>query len=538
MKLMENKIKYLAYLRKSTDSEDRQVNSIEDQKKEIEHLADYLKVEIKGVYQESKSAKKPGRPEFNRMLTDIKRGKANGILCWKINRLTRNPTDSGTLQQLLQDGVLKSIQTPGKEYKTGDNVLMMSVETGIANQFILDLSKDVKRGMLGKAEKGWRPGRAPLGYKNDKGADRGTKKIHVDEDTFPIVRKMWDLMLTGDYSVTKIVDIANNEWGLRTTFKKEKIKLGDRNGYVIFSNPFYYGEYTWNGNVYQGKHTPMVTPEEFERVQKLLGKTNRTYTRNKDLPYRRTIRCGECGCSITAEQKTKMIKSENILKTYIYHHCTNKKMDVDCSQKSTLFEEINRQILLELEKITIPKSFLDLSLSILSRENSLEVVNKDILIKNQREALSECQQRIDYLIKAFVAPNNASKEIMSDEEFKDQKSEYLKEKARIQQELTKLEQGTEEWLELTEKTFDFAVYAKQNFESGDFKTKSGILRALSSNCTLKDGKLDVTLRKQYQLIEKGLETIKAENPRLEPIDFALDKTKTASKETVFATWSG
>jgi hypothetical protein len=54
---------------------------------------------------------------------------------------------------------------------------------------------------------------------------------------------------------------------------------------------------------------------------------------------------------------------------------------------------------------------------------------------------------------------------------------------------------------------------------------------------LKDGQIDITLRKQYQIIEKGVETIKAQNPRLELSDFALDKTKTASFEAVSATWS-
>ena len=219
---MESKIRYLIYLRKSTDSDDRQIQSIEDQRKELETIARQLKLEIKGVYQENQSAKKPGRPEFNRMLTDIRKGKANGILCWKINRLTRNPIDSGEIQYMLQEGTIQSIQTLGREYKTGDNVLMMSVETGMANQYIIDLSRDVKRGMYSKVEKGWRPGRAPIGYKNDKGGDQGSKIVHVDEEKFPIVRKMWDYMLTGQYSVSKLVDIANNEWGLRTTVRKKE----------------------------------------------------------------------------------------------------------------------------------------------------------------------------------------------------------------------------------------------------------------------------------------------------------------------------
>ena len=150
----KEKIKYFVYLRKSTDTEDRQIQSIEDQKKELIKYADQFNLEIAGEFQENKSAKAPGRPEFGRMLSEINRGKANGILCWKINRLARNPVDGGEIQWLIQQGVIQSIQTPGREYKTGDNVMMMSVELGIANQFILDLSKDVKRGMQSKAEKG------------------------------------------------------------------------------------------------------------------------------------------------------------------------------------------------------------------------------------------------------------------------------------------------------------------------------------------------------------------------------------------------
>lgn len=535
---METKIKYLIYLRKSTDSEERQVNSIEDQKKELQKVVSHFKLDVKGIYQESQSAKKPGRPEFNRMMSEIKKGKANGILCWKLNRLARNPVDGGEIMWLVQQGVIQSIQTPGKEYKVGDNMIVMSVELGMANQYILDLSKDVSRGMLGKAESGWRPGRAPLGYKNDKGGDQGNKIIHKDEEKFPIVRKMWDLMLTGDYSVPRIIDIANNEWGLRTDWQKQERKLHESHGYSIFTNKFYYGEYDWKEKIYQGKHQPMITQVEFDYVQRFLGNKAKPQTRHKNLPYRGTIRCGECGCYITAELKTKRIKSENIIKTYIYHHCTNKKIDIDCHQKSIRFEEINRQVEEKLARIALPESFLSFALKILSRDNELEVDNRNLMIKSQQKALRDCQDRIDNLLKVYIAPANSNKELLTDEEFKTQKSSLLKEKAEIEQQLDNLSQRVDEWLELTEKTFKFAIYAKENFNSGDYETKTRILRALGSNFVLKDGKVDITLRKQYQLIENALESIKVKNPRLELTDFALSQTKTAHSKAVFETMSG
>ncbi len=535
---MENTIKYFIYLRKSTDAEDRQIQSIEDQKNELEKLARQLGLSIVGTFQENKSAKAPGRVEFGKMLAEIKKGKAQGIICWKINRLSRNPVDGGEIQWLLQQGTLKSIQTPGREYKTGDNVMMMSVELGMANQFVLDLSKDVRRGLISKAEKGWRPGKAPIGYKNDRYGDKGSKEILVDEERFPLVRKMWDLMLTGEYSVPKIVDIANDEWGLRTATKSREIKLGEKYGYEVFTNPFYYGEFEYAGTVYQGKHRPMVTQEEFYYVQKLLGKRGKPQTRHKNLPYRGMIRCAECGCSITTEERIKLVKSEGALKTYVYHKCTKRKLGVKCSQKPITFEDLNKQIIRELDAITIPQSYLDFALETLNSENALEAGNRDILIKNQQKALNDCISKIENLIKLYISPNNAERDFISDEEFKEQKAILTKEKANIQNELRKLDERLDEWVELTEKTFKFATYAKAEFLTGDYEVKTRILHALGSDFLFQDGKLTITARKQYQIIADGNRKLQAQNVTFGLASFGFDKTKTASFEAISAVLSG
>ena len=146
MKPESNKIKYLLYARKSSDSEDRQIQSIDAQINRLKKVATDLDLNIKKVYIESKSAKKPNnRPVFDEVIERIENGEADGILCWQINRLSRNPIDSGKLSWLLQRGVLKSIQTIDRQYLPEDNVLIFSVESGVANQYILDLSKNTKR---------------------------------------------------------------------------------------------------------------------------------------------------------------------------------------------------------------------------------------------------------------------------------------------------------------------------------------------------------------------------------------------------------
>ena len=148
-------IRYFLYARKSSEDEDRQIQSIESQITKLKQLAQEVNLKIVKTYTEAKSAKEPGvRDVFENMIERVENGDADGILCWQINRLSRNPIDSGRISWLLQKGILKSIQTYDREYLPGDNVLLFSVESASANQYVIDLSKNVKRGLETKLQKG------------------------------------------------------------------------------------------------------------------------------------------------------------------------------------------------------------------------------------------------------------------------------------------------------------------------------------------------------------------------------------------------
>lgn len=506
------------YCRKSTDSEDRQVQSIPDQKRELQPLITSRGLKVIKIFGESMSAKKPGRPDFNEMIAMLEQGKADGVLCWKINRLARNPIDGGKIQWLLQQGIIKSIITPGREYMPADNVLMMAVELGMATQYSLDLGKDVKRGMKSKVLKGWKPVKAPLGYLNDPHGEKGNKKIFIDPDRFPLVRKMWDMLLSGAYSVPKIISIVNNEWGMRT---RQGNKIGPGPAYKMFKNTFYYGEYFYDGEIRKGSHESLITQEEYDRAQKILGKAGKPRPKYKRLPFNGVISCGECGCMITSEEKFKFIISEGVRRSYIYHRCTKRKLDTYCSQPSIKHEELAKQIKDYLDSITIPQEFLKWAIEVLKSNNEVEETNREVAIKNLRTGQASCLKRMDNLIDLYTSPENVSREMLTEDEFKSRKKSLMEEKARIEAEISKAEQGMSVYAELTEKTFNFATHAKVWFEKGDYEKKTQILQAIGKNFTLSDGKLHIDLLEPLLVIKKASESGIFKIGRLELKRFSL-----------------
>ena len=135
---------WILYARKSTESEDRQIQSIDDQTAYLKEVAHREKLHIAETICEAKSAKAPDvREGFKNLLGLIEKGKVQGILVWKLDRLSRNPIDSARIQWYLQTGKIKCIKTSERNYWPEDNALLFAVEQGMANQYIRDLSKNV-----------------------------------------------------------------------------------------------------------------------------------------------------------------------------------------------------------------------------------------------------------------------------------------------------------------------------------------------------------------------------------------------------------
>lgn len=531
MQNKNNKLIYFLYARKSSESEDRQVQSIEDQINRLKELASSLGITIKEVLTEAKTAKKPYcRPVFTKMLERIEKGEAQGILCWQINRLSRNPVDSGTLGWMLQQGALKSIQTMDREYLPDDNVLLFNIETGQANQFIIDLKKNSMRGMVGKADRGWLPSRAPIGYLNDK----LEHTIIEDPERFSLVRKMWDMMLTGNYTPPQIREVANKQWGFITAKTKRSggVEIVNSVMYKMFANIFYTGMFEWNGRAYNGNHKAMISLEEFDRVQAILGRKGKPRAQTHEFAYTGMISCGVCNGMITATEKTKIIKSTGELKNYIYYHCGHKKKNVKCTQERITLKELEDQVDIKLERYTILPKFQEWALEILNRNNDKEIEERTKIYENQQKALTETQRELDMLTKMRY------RELIDDETFIKERDELKTKIAKLKNNVKETESRAEKWLELTEKTFNFACYARKEFILGPLSIKKEILSAIGQNFSLKDKNVFIKSNEWFVPIEKAYPKLEAEYKRVELDESLTDTMRKELFAQIILSWGG
>lgn len=524
-------IKYFLYARKSTDEEDRQITSIADQIREMKKLAHDRGLNIIEIFEESKSAKNVGRPVFNEMLKRINKGEATGIICWKADRLARNMVDGGNLINMLQNGVLEHIQAFDGEYKSEDNVIVLSVAFSSSTQYSKDLAVNVKRGMVAKAKRGWLPNKAPLGYVNIIDKKVSEKNIIKPDSNFKLVRRLFDLVLTENATLEKL-ELEAKKMGLST---KTVQRLGISTIHRMLANPFYYGKYEWpegSGEWHKGNHKRMITVEEYERVQEIITRKTKARFRKHAINYRGLMTCKICGGAITASRIIKHQKNGNVHE-YTYYHC-GKKVDKSCIQRSQPLKEneFENQVLDILDKIEIPQDIYNWAMAEIRQENDLAKETREVAILAHRKNYDKATEKIHGLID-MRADNEITKE-----EYALRRKEAEKKKDFAELMINKIEGNNKIFFEKIDEVFNFATNVKNKFENGTLAERKEIILNLGSNLQICDKKLMISLDLRLKPFAKYVQGIKQEFTRVKPLNIGLDKRKTASFETAFPVMSG
>jgi len=325
---IQEKVKYCLYARKSTESEERQVLSIDSQIKEMLQLAEKEGLEVVEMKRESHSAKETGqRPVFNELIEDIRLKKYNGILTWAPDRISRNAGDLGKVVDLMDAGLLQEIRTYGQQFTNNPNEKFLLMILGSQAKLENDnRGVNVKRGFRARVEMGLWPGVAPLGYLNQKQMDKKCQII-VDPQRAPVIKQMFEKVAYEKWSGRKIYHWLKFDLNFYTRGNKPLTLSGI---YRILQNSFYYGVFEYprgSGNWYTGKHKPLINQELFEKAQEHL-KRDQIVRENKEFAFTKLIVCGYCGSGITADEKYKKLKDGTTAR-YVYYGCTRAR-DLHC----------------------------------------------------------------------------------------------------------------------------------------------------------------------------------------------------------------
>ncbi len=512
-------MRYLAYCRRSSDREDRQTLSIEAQIRELKEFAERNSLDVVEYLEESQSAYKPKRPVFNQMLDRLERSEADAVLVWHTSRLARNPMDGGRLIYMMDEGHIKEIRTPSRAFfNSGNDKFFLALELGMAKKSSDDTSDFVRRDTRSKLLKGEWVGMAPIGYLNIDAESKiagkfydhekqtlllqsghSLRRIEQDPIVAPLMRRFFDWYLTESHTLAEAATFIN---GLGIKSSRFKGRFTTSMVERILHNPFYTGLMRYEGERFKGVHEPIITLDEFDRIQIIMSGRTHPKLVKQEFVYRGLITCGECGCAIVGIRKVKPSGKE-----YEYYTCSKRRGA--CSQRPLKPHDIDQQVADRLKDVYIDERVWELCKKLLKLHYSQQVDDQLKFREQWGRDLKAVEKKLANLIEAHIS------EVIDRDTYVMKKNELLSEKTHLEQKLHESGDTTRHWLLETERFFDKAHLAYTRFSDPtvDIVEKKHVLQDIGWNLKLLDGKLEWEYKKPFDILAERREAVRTVGTR-------------------------
>ncbi len=380
------------YPRVSTEDQSRFGFSLDEQEESLKRLCEWKGYKIYKVYrEEGVSAKSMNRPKFQEMIQDMKDGKINKILVYKLDRLTRSIQDLETICKLLEEYKC-DLESECEEINTSTptGVFFMRMTTILAQLEIERTSERTKFGLMGAAKKGHFSGKAPIGYR------KINKELVIDEVESEVVKDIFKSYLSGQ-SVCTITKRLNEKNVLNRNWRTTTI---DR----MLSNYIYAGNYQHRKRI-RNEETilledvcpAIIDKHDFELVQKQKEKNLKNYTRKHTYVYMQKIVCSKCNKIMGGSSTTSKNKP-----TQIYYKC-------NCCNTRINEKKIEQPLMLFLNDM------LDYYLLIDNNYKSFFNEDLTIEIKRYEKILKDLNMKLQRIKNAYLN-SNIEQDVFIDEE--------------------------------------------------------------------------------------------------------------------------
>lgn len=327
-----------AYIRVSTVKQGDGV-SLDAQRDAIIAFAKRHDIFIKGWYQETVTAAKKGRPEFNRLVVALKRRHADGVIFHKIDRSARNFADWAKIGELSDAGVGIHFVSESLDFQSRGGRMAADIQAVVAADYIRNLREESIKGQLGRLKEGIYPYTAPVGY-----LDTGAGKAKaVDPAKAPLIQKLFELYSSGQYSFDSLAAEMR-----RRGLKHTKGALISATGIeVILKNPFYMGVILIKatGRSYLGVHKPIISANLFAQAEAVRTGRRRKVKVSHDYEFRGMFRCGHCDRAMIGERQ----------RGHVYYRCQGK----GCPTKTVREEALADVVKSHLSEVSLSKTEVD-----------------------------------------------------------------------------------------------------------------------------------------------------------------------------------
>ena len=452
-----NKWKIGAYLRLSSDDGDKlESNSISNQKELIRQFAKReIGINIMEYYiDDGYSGTDFNRPDFQRMVEDIKEEKINAVIVKDLSRFGRNYIAVGQyIEEIFPTYNIRfiSINDNIDSYKDPSslNSIIVPFKNLMNDEYARDISNKVKSVLNSKKSNGEFIGsEVPYGYLRD---PNDKHKFIIDKVASKVVKKIFKMILDGNskaeiakslnllgilppkaYKMQNKSEFAEIPITVRTWDNKKIDKILKNRVYIgdLVQNKVKRISYKVHKLVYnsienliivKNHHEAIIKEEDFDKAQKILFEKDLRTNKNGEYDlFGGFLKCGECQSQMTVINGKK--KQYYYCREYIRNRsCTNHSIEKN-TLENIVSKLINMQINLVME---IDEKIAE----IVSEKN----INYDLVILNERlKEISKSIEKYEKLIEEVDKDFNEN--LISNEEYINYKNEYQKSLLTVKEE--------------------------------------------------------------------------------------------------------